>query len=190
MGQRVATRPLEYPRHQIWVIIIQTHQNEKTRLSITNSGRRWPWWLLVTATSGWLLWMTLNPLRRLPPRDLNLIPLVEQEWALACLFNSGCAYHRGAFWFVFINLLGNIVVFVPLGFGLAGALGRNRLGLAIGAGFAFSLMIELLQLAIPSRTTDIDDLIFNTLGTAIGVMGYALLQITLKRSDSEAHHRE
>jgi glycopeptide antibiotics resistance protein len=148
-------------------------------LSIIHSKRRWPWWLLVTATAGWLLWMTLNPEGHLPIRKLNLIPLVEQGWALTCLFNSTCAYHRSAFWFLLINLLGNIVVFVPLGFGLAGALNRNRLSVAVGGavlgGFALSLMIELLQLTLPSRATDIDDLIFNTLGAAIGAAGYALL---------------
>lgn len=156
-------------------------------MPITNSQQRWPWWLLVIATSGWLLWMTLNPGGRLPIRELNLIPFVEQEWALTCLFNSNCAYHRNAFWFLFINLLGNIVVFVPLGFGLVGALGWNRLRVAVGGavlgGFAFSLMIELLQLALPGRTTDIDDLIFNTLGAAIGAAGYALLWFTLMKNN-------
>jgi glycopeptide antibiotics resistance protein len=39
-----------------------------------------------------------------------------------------------------------------------------------GAGLLLSLFIEIAQLAIPSRVTDVDDVILNTLGTAAGAL--------------------
>ena len=79
-----------------------------------------------------------------------------------------------------MDVLGNVAVFVPFGAALAVAtlLGRpkRRKGrkfwlwwLAVtGAGLLFSLFIEIAQLAIPSRVTDVDDVILNTLGTGSG----------------------
>jgi glycopeptide antibiotics resistance protein len=76
-------------------------------------------------------------------------------------------------------VVGNIVVFVPLGFGLAGALYqtnlRQTIGLAALGGFFLSLLIELGQLLIPTRSTDIDDLFFNTLGATLGALCFAFL---------------
>ncbi|GAB4395722.1 MAG: hypothetical protein Fur0044_54440 [Anaerolineae bacterium] len=79
-----------------------------------------------------------------------------------------------------IDVIGNVIVFIPVGFGLAGALHQTHLGqtfrLATLGGLGLSLLIELSQLAIPSRSTDVDDLIFNTLGAAIGALGFVLLR--------------
>lgn len=78
-----------------------------------------------------------------------------------------------------IDVVGNVIVFMPIGFGLAGALARDTLiqtiRPALLGGFLFSLTIELLQLAVPTRTTDIDDLIFNSLGTLLGVIAFILV---------------
>jgi glycopeptide antibiotics resistance protein len=87
-------------------------------------------------------------------------------------------------WFLLVDVLGNIIVFIPLGLGLAGILSQTNprqtmCRTALG-GFLFSLTIELTQLTIPTRATDIDDLIFNTLGVTLG----ALLFIRLYRSKS------
>jgi glycopeptide antibiotics resistance protein len=106
--------------------------------------------------------------------------MAEHGWALTCLIQSSCVSPRRALWFLLIDVVGNIVVFIPLGFGLAGALPqtnlRQTIRLAALGGFGLSLLIELGQLTIPSRTTDVDDLIFNTLGAAIGALGFALLR--------------
>lgn len=78
-----------------------------------------------------------------------------------------------------INVIGNVVVFIPLGIGLAGLWHRGRIwptfGRAVLGGFLLSLAIELMQLAIPGRATDVDDLIFNTLGTMLGVLAFLSL---------------
>lgn len=103
----------------------------------------------------------------------------EHSEALTCLINDTCFSPRRALWFLLIDVVGNVIVFVPLGLGLAGVLHqtnlRQTIRLAALGGFGLSLLIELSQLVIPSRTTDVDDLIFNTLGASIGAVIFALL---------------
>ena len=76
-----------------------------------------------------------------------------------------------------INIIGNVVLFIPSGIILP-VLYRSlrRLGKAVAAGAALSLCIELLQLPVSSRATDIDDLILNTLGCAIGYGIYVIFK--------------
>lgn len=100
----------------------------------------------------------------------NFVPLREHAEALWCVL-SWCDTPVASLRFAVIDVIGNVVVFVPIGLGLAGMLtgtDRRRLWTAVALGFALSLTIEAIQSTIPTRATDIDDLIFNTLGTAIG----------------------
>ena len=62
--------------------------------------------------------------------------------------------------------LANLLLFAPLG----GVLFLRRWGAAqtLGTAFALSLAIELLQRVVPGRTTSTDDVLFNTLGAALG----------------------
>ncbi len=70
----------------------------------------------------------------------------------------------------FTNSMLNILLFVPLGFFLPVLWGRFRtLRPAMLFGFGLSLMIELLQI-LTFRATDVNDLITNVLGTAIGFL--------------------
>lgn len=65
-----------------------------------------------------------------------------------------------------VNVLGNVVLFgLPAAalWSLGWSLRRT-----VVAGFVLSLGIELLQLAIPGRTTATADVICNTLGAAAG----------------------
>jgi glycopeptide antibiotics resistance protein len=150
---------------------------------------RWKWWLFVAATTTWLLLMTLRPDGHISAHDVNLTPLAEHSRALVCFLDQRCSFQRQAFWFLLINLVGNILVFVPLGFGLAGALYQGRVKQIIWqaalGGFILSLAIELLQLTTLSRSTDVDDLIFNTLGAALGASLYAVFKIYFTRSRHE-----
>ncbi len=67
----------------------------------------------------------------------------------------------------------NILLFVPFGFGLS-FLTNYRMRQVVAMGAAFSIAIELLQLItgligkITFRVADVNDVIFNTIGTAIG----------------------
>lgn len=66
-------------------------------------------------------------------------------------------------------MFGNIAMTVPLGVFLPLLAKRMRHWLAVmAAGFAFSLAIELSQMLFASRSAEIDDLIFNTVGASLG----------------------
>lgn len=65
-----------------------------------------------------------------------------------------------------VNVVGNIALFA-LPAGLLWFLGWP-LRRTVLAGFLLSLGIELLQLAVPGRTTATTDVLCNTLGAAVG----------------------
>ena len=66
------------------------------------------------------------------------------------------------------EVIQNVLLFVPLG--LALALGNTRALRAIAAGALLSLAVEVAQQWIPGRDPSVGDLVFNTLGTALGVL--------------------
>jgi glycopeptide antibiotics resistance protein len=132
-------------------------------------GRRWAW-VLAGVVAAWLLWMTLRPSTTVAN---DLAPLTQS--AVTRLISVH----------VLIDLAGNVAVFVPLGLAVAIALGdkpvRRRLLLATLAGAGLSLLIELVQIALPSRVSAVDDWLLNTAGTAIGALAGCWIQKNLWR---------
>lgn len=125
---------------------------------------------LLTLTPRWFHWMDL--LRGVPecpppffaPGSVNLIP-----------FRTFAANR----WAVMI-LLGNVILFLPLGFFpplLWNTMSRSRAALS---GFCVSLFIEVWQLWI-GRSFDVDDLLLNTLGVLLGHLLFRLLHRTVPR---------
>ena len=76
-------------------------------------------------------------------------------WCLACGERGGA------------DAIRNLLLFVPLGMALAAAM-RGGWS-AVAACAALSLGIEIAQLAIPGRDPSAGDLVFNTLGGAMGI---------------------
>lgn len=76
---------------------------------------------------------------------------------------------------VIANLLGNVIGFVPFGLILP-VVSRNARGFFFitFSGFALSLMVETIQLITKRGTFDVDDLVMNTLGTAMGYVIFAV----------------
>ncbi|PLT35750.1 VanZ family protein [Bacillus sp. V5-8f] len=70
----------------------------------------------------------------------------------------------------YLNTVGNIILFIPYGLALGLIFKENRLIKAAAAGAALSTAIELIQIFMPNRWTDIDDVMLNTFGTLIGCM--------------------
>ncbi len=69
-----------------------------------------------------------------------------------------------------VNVIGNIAMFIPVGIAWPVCFSKlNTIPKAILAGGGFSLFIEVTQLFCLGRHTDVDDLILNTIGVAIGV---------------------
>ena len=110
---------------------------------------------------------------KLYPFQTNLIPFVN-------LFGKYDGWP--------LNLIGNILLFIPVG--LICPLCFKKLDTipkATLAGMGLSLMIELLQLLCLDRTTDVDDLMLNTLGTLIGAILLFLLNKSIRHNRKKGH---
>lgn len=80
-----------------------------------------------------------------------------------------------------IAYLLNVALFLPLGFLLPLIWPENdRFGRALLFGVALSLLIELSQL-LNIRSTDIDDLLLNTLGALLGFLLFRLYRFVFRR---------
>ena len=95
------------------------------------------------------------------PLRINLVPLIH-------LFDYDSV--RDIIW----NVIGNAAMFIPSGIVLPIVYAKlDRFSKVILSGALISLCTEILQLPFPARATDIDDLILNTLGVAVGYGIYA-----------------
>ncbi len=86
--------------------------------------------------------------------------------------------------YFFINVLGNILFFVPIGLFTPMLFNGKPLLQSVGAGFLFSLSIEILQLPL-LRATDVDDLILNTSGAFAGYILYIALSYIFPKIKTE-----
>lgn len=73
------------------------------------------------------------------------------------------------------NMLLNIALFVPLGLLLPLVWGKANFAKTVLVGLGFTLMVEIIQPFV-RRNGDIDDVIFNTLGTVVGYLLYLLIK--------------
>ena len=117
----------------------------------------------------WIVWMKYGVLSDqgtfFALGDVNLIPFRSVEvWNM----------------YTVINLIGNLVMFLPFGF-FAALLWRGMtLGHAAAAGLALTAAIECWQLTV-GRAFDIDDLLLNTLGVMAGYLLWRLADRLLPR---------
>ena len=80
------------------------------------------------------------------------------------------------------NLIGNILVFMPLGFFIPLLFDKfNNLKKVLKVGCLSSLAIELSQLFVGSNVCDIDDVIYNTLGALAGFICYKTFETIIKK---------
>ncbi|MGE4277764.1 MAG: VanZ family protein [Lawsonibacter sp.] len=90
---------------------------------------------------------------------------------------------RHGSWLMFIQL-GNIAMFMPVGFFAALLWRQARWWKSLLAGFAASVFIEFIQLFI-GRVTDIDDVILNSTGALLGYGLFRLLRALFPRLSSK-----
>lgn len=109
--------------------------------------------------------------------NINLIPLQTIRIFINTLSSSDYGY---ALRHAIINLAGNVVMFVPLGFFIPSVFSKNSSffrSMIICASIVVS--IEVVQLFTLLGSCDIDDLILNLIGVAIG---YGIYLIILKEA--------
>lgn len=128
--------------------------------------------LTLTPPDFWTDLLILRRVPTLPPPfqgGINLIPLRE-SW------NLYRYYAQIGFWeAILLNFLGNILMFLPVGFFSALLSDKPRWWKSTLWTFNASFFIEVFQLFV-SRGTDVDDLILNTVGGLVGYGIFALLR--------------
>lgn len=125
--------------------------------------------VLGTATAlylGLVAWITLSP----EPYDRRIDGF---------LFRALSALHRhgGPSWitYSFVEGAANVAMFLPVGMFLVLLLGRSRWWLAIALGVGLSALIETAQAFLPTRVSDVRDLLHNGLGALVGVVVVLIL---------------
>lgn len=126
---------------------------------------------LTVFRDGYFLWQFKFYWHR-PLSDINFIPFVETFKLLGAKSSLDFYY----------NLFGNIGWFIPMGIFIP-LLGKRNRGFwhVVIIGALISVSIETLQFLLSTGVTDIDDVISNTIGTAIGFLLYFMCSIVKKR---------
>jgi heavy metal sensor kinase len=93
-------------------------------------------------------------------------------------FKTILSYLRGypGWGVALVNLLGNIIPFMPLGFLLPLLYRPISWKGVLGIGGAYSLCIETLQLGLRVGAFDVDDILLNTLGVMLGYLTFLCLK--------------
>lgn len=100
-------------------------------------------------------------------QKVNSIPLVEMLKLL----------DYGYIWSFTYNFIGNIFWFLPYGFLLPMVSNKKISWMkVILKGALISFSIEVLQFIFVTGIADVDDIIFNTIGTIIGLIAYKMLR--------------
>lgn len=90
-------------------------------------------------------------------------------WSYSVLYNRRIA-----------EIVLNVLMFIPIGVLVSINVKKKGLLMILGIGCGLSLTIELLQLITRRGVFNIDDVIHNTLGCAIGYVAYRLCNSFLK----------
>lgn len=84
---------------------------------------------------------------------------------------------------VFMNLAGNILIFMPFGFFLA--MGSHRPNFLRVTFYAFlcSFCVETVQLVLRVGSFDVDDMLLNTIGGILGFLAYMICRAIRRQYD-------
>ena len=74
---------------------------------------------------------------------------------------------------MFLNIWGNIIIFMPFGFFIPTVVKKAKnIVIVTILSFVFSVSVEVTQLLTKAGSFDVDDLLLNTIGGAIGYILY------------------
>lgn len=133
----------------------------------------------ITVYASMLFSATFLPMQTVAPQQS--VQLVPFQW-IADTFRDGQI--------AFDQMTLNVLLFVPLGAMLM-FWGRRTAGQAALIGYGVSLLIEGSQLLWANRIFDVDDLITNTTGTALGWLGaLALVKVYARAKATSVPQRE
>lgn len=114
--------------------------------------------------------------------SVNLVPFKE----ISRCFIHYASLPKG---FLFINIVGNIIAFIPFGFLFASLLSYRKgvpwlLTIALSA--LLSAVVELIQFVTGKGSCDVDDIILNTAGGALGFIIFYI--IFVRKEKIRCHH--
>ena len=127
-------------------------------------------WLLFCRTKGWINGLSYGQMLR---QNINLVPLLTIQNYLYVILNRT---NDALLLHCIINLAGNVLMFIPIGYLLPKIWPIQRkffLFVATCAGSIF--LVETLQLFTLLGSFDIDDIILNLSGMTIGYL-FAILK--------------
>ena len=126
--------------------------------------------------------VTLLPQPWSLPGGVNLVPFASTRQLATNSVAASVAVR---------NVAGNVLLFVPFGFfAAAWWRGRRPWAVAVGAAAALSVAVEVGQAVFPSgRSVDVDDVILNVCGAAIGAGVLVVLRHVARRRSVAAHRR-
>lgn len=110
--------------------------------------------------------------QRTVDRSINLIPFHSIK---DYIFSNSATIQK----FAFANVVGNIVIFIPLGTYLS-LFKNNKRTINLLFIVIISLFIEIIQGLLGIGASDMDDIILNGLGGFAGVLGYTFLMFILR----------
>ncbi len=106
-------------------------------------------------------------------RSMNLIPFHSiQEY----IYSSSATVQS----FAFSNVAGNVIAFVPLGAFLLLFKQDKRIAANLLIICMISVVVEVIQGLFGMGAADVDDVILNSLGGLIGILGYRLLLLLFR----------
>ena len=96
----------------------------------------------------------------------------------------GIGIRFGRWWLFILNVIGNIVVFVPFGIFVPILFQRcKNIILTLLLALQMSLTVELIQLVTQVGSFDVDDILLNTLGGLLGYLIWFIFRIIKKIKD-------
>lgn len=134
----------------------------------------WPVFLLYTALMVWLLFgqrLGTGVYTQHLAEGMNLTPLatLKRYWLLLRGNDGDLVRHA------FVNLVGNVVMFVPLGFLLPRLFPNlRRFFRSLFLAAVLIVAVEVIQYVTMLGTCDVDDLILNLPGVMLGYWLYRL----------------
>lgn len=133
-------------------------------------------WLLFGRSSGWTEGMTYEQMLR---QNINLTPFFTIRNYLHVVIHRS---NEALIPHCIINLLGNVLLFIPAGWLLPRLWKKMRNFFWFFLTCTLSiLLIELLQLFTLLGSFDMDDLILNLSGMTLGFIGFHLISLFRKQ---------
>lgn len=140
----------------------------------------WILFLIYLAAMAYFLFFSEQLNRTSGAFTPNLVLFKEIRRSIWC-------YQNGMKGYFYLNVVMNVVAFMPFGFILPIISPKNRGIFSVTLlGFELTFLIELLQKFLKVGSFDVDDMLLNTVGA---LLGFLLFKICLRLGSSGKHKK-